>query len=203
MDKRAYHHGDLRHAMLAAAEAVLAERGVEAFSLRECARRAGVSPAAPAHHFGNVAGLLTALAAIGFEGLADAVDAAARDAPGDELHAAGVAYVRYGCAHPSRFRAMFGRFPLHHDDPALCAARERAYGGLRREIARRLARENLGATAAPERADAAAMFVWSTMHGLTVLLLDGNARGAFADAATMAGALMRMAEAAIRQPPSP
>ena len=55
-----YHHGDLRQAMITAAEAVLAEKGLAGFTLRECARRAGVSPAAPAHHFGNLTGLLTA-----------------------------------------------------------------------------------------------------------------------------------------------
>ncbi|WP_291820351.1 helix-turn-helix domain-containing protein, partial [Bosea sp. (in: a-proteobacteria)] len=72
-----YHHGDLRQAMIDAAEAVLAERGVGGFTLRECARRAGVSAAAPAHHFGNLAGLLTAVATLGFDGLSDAMDAAA------------------------------------------------------------------------------------------------------------------------------
>ena len=64
MDDRKYHHGDLRAALLAAAEAELAERGVEAFSLRQVAKRAGVSHAAPAHHFGDAQGLLTALAAV-------------------------------------------------------------------------------------------------------------------------------------------
>ena len=64
-----YHHGDLRQAMIEAAEAVLAEKGVGGFTLRECARRAGVSPAAPAHHFGNLVGLLTAIATLGFDDL--------------------------------------------------------------------------------------------------------------------------------------
>ena len=62
-----YHHGDLRNALVAAAEAELAEHGIEGFTLRGCAKRAGVSHAAPAHHFGDAAGLLTAVAAAGFE----------------------------------------------------------------------------------------------------------------------------------------
>ena len=74
MATKTYHHGDLRNALLDAAETVLAARGVEAFSLRACAKEAGVSHAAPAHHFRDVAGLLTALAARGF-----AQDAASGD----------------------------------------------------------------------------------------------------------------------------
>src|SRR5689334_18307265 len=81
-DGRRYHHGALRESLIATAEALLEERGVEGFTLRECARRAGVSPAAPAHHFGNVGGLLTAIATLGFAGLADALEAGAVDSDG-------------------------------------------------------------------------------------------------------------------------
>ena len=70
---RTYHHGDLRHALIEATESLLAEKGPEGFSLREVARRAGVSAAAPAHHFGDASGLLTAVATVGFDGLAAAL----------------------------------------------------------------------------------------------------------------------------------
>ncbi len=73
-DTRAYHHGDLRRALLAAALEAIEESGPAALSLRDLARRAGVSHAAPAHHFGDKAGLLTALAAEGFDLLADSAD---------------------------------------------------------------------------------------------------------------------------------
>ena len=73
--ERPYHHGALRAALIEAAEAVIAERGVDGFSLRETARRAGVSPAAPAHHFGDARGLLTALAAEAFRRFGDALAA--------------------------------------------------------------------------------------------------------------------------------
>ena len=63
---RPYHHGDLREKLVAAAEAIILERGVDGFSLREAARRAGVSPAAPAHHFGDTQGLLSEVALRGF-----------------------------------------------------------------------------------------------------------------------------------------
>ena len=64
--KATYHHGDLKEALLTAAEAVLRDRGLQGFTLRECARRAGVSHAAPKHHFGDVRGVLTEIAARGF-----------------------------------------------------------------------------------------------------------------------------------------
>src|ERR1700742_4950380 len=74
--KRAYHHGDLKDQLVAAAEAIILERGVEGFTLREAARRAGVSPAAPAHHFKDAKGLLAEVALRGFKDFGDALDAA-------------------------------------------------------------------------------------------------------------------------------
>ena len=89
---RPYHHGALRPALLAAAEAVIAERGVDGFSLRETARRAGVSPAAPAHHFGDARGLLTALATEAFRRFGDALEASDPGGTREErMHAQGMA----------------------------------------------------------------------------------------------------------------
>lgn len=104
-----YHHGDLPNALRAAAVEVITEKGVGAFSLREVARRAGVSHAAPAHHFGDTRGLLTSVAIEGFDtllmtmteaqiGLAD---------PEDRLVAVGRAYVRVGLEHPAHCSVMF------------------------------------------------------------------------------------------------
>jgi AcrR family transcriptional regulator len=83
-----YHHGALREALVEAAEALIREQGLEAFTLRECARRAGVSHAAPAHHFGDARGLLTACAAAGMERLADTIDGYVSLAPADDAAAA-------------------------------------------------------------------------------------------------------------------
>ena len=91
-----YHHGALREALIDATESLLAEKGPESFSLREVARRAGVSPAAPAHHFGDASGLLTVVATLGFEGLAAALrEAEARGGrdPRARLREQGAAYV--------------------------------------------------------------------------------------------------------------
>lgn len=108
--KPPYHHGDLRQALLDAAEAVLEERGVEGLTLRECARRAGVSHGAPAHHFGDVTGLLTEFTAISFEQFGKALSEARANAPPipfEQLLAIGLAYWEYARQHPARFRLMF------------------------------------------------------------------------------------------------
>ena len=97
---RPYHHGQLRQAILAAAVDALAESGPARLSLRELARRAGVSHAAPAHHFGDKAGLLTAVAVQGYELLGDALGGAA--ATGDFAEV-GVAYVLFAASHPGHF----------------------------------------------------------------------------------------------------
>jgi AcrR family transcriptional regulator len=117
-----YHHGDLRRAMTAAAATAVAERGPAGLSLRELARIAGVSHAAPAHHFGDKAGVLTAVATEGYTLLADALNDA-----GDDLLAAGLAYVRFAVDHPGHFAVMFDRSLLHADDAGLRAA-EQAHG---------------------------------------------------------------------------
>src|SRR5271165_4982256 len=90
-----YHHGALQDALIAATEAILAERGVEGFTLREAARRAGVSPAAPAHHFGDAKGLLSEVALLGFKEFGDALrraDEGAGSDPDRRLYAQGLAY---------------------------------------------------------------------------------------------------------------
>src|SRR4051812_26394436 len=98
-----YHHGDLKNALIQAAQALLAERGADDFSLREVARRAGVSPAAPAHHFGDAQGLLTAVATLAFEELTQVLRAGhARggDDPQLALREQGVEYVQFALRHP-------------------------------------------------------------------------------------------------------
>src|SRR5271165_20460 len=100
---RPYHHGDLRKQLVAATEALILERGVDGFSLREVARRAGVSPAAPAHHFGDTRGLLTEVARLGFSDFADALheaDLRGGDDPKKRLHEQGIANVTYALHRP-------------------------------------------------------------------------------------------------------
>lgn len=176
-----YHHGDLRHAMIEAAEAVLAERGVAGLTLRECARRAGVSPAAPTHHFGNLAGLLTVVATLGFDDLAQAMEKAAEAAERtgtSRLTAIGRAYLSTAVARPGRFRVVFGPRVLNTADPELRRAGGNAFAILVREV--RLHRS--GQVAPQQDKDAMGqaedlaeiLFAWSVPHGFALLLIDGK-----------------------------
>ena len=117
---RPYHHGDLRQAILTAAVAALAESGPARLSLRDLARRAGVSHAAPAHHFGDKAGLLTAIAAEGYNLLADTLTAAQRRTA--DFLEVGVAYVRFAVDHRAHFEVMFHPDLYHPDDPEVATA---------------------------------------------------------------------------------
>ncbi|MFT2020528.1 TetR/AcrR family transcriptional regulator [Streptomyces sp. 796.1] len=130
MATRPYHHGDLRRTLLAAAAATIAERGVAGLSLRALAHSAGVSHAAPTHHFGDKRGLLTALAAEGHGMLADALGSA-----GGDLLAVGVAYVRFAVEHRAHFAVMFQPDLYDTNDPQVSAARERANRSLTSALA--------------------------------------------------------------------
>ncbi|MEU9862736.1 TetR/AcrR family transcriptional regulator [Streptomyces sp. NPDC047971] len=164
-----YHHGDLRQAILTAALDVIATEGPSALSLRDLARRAGVSHAAPAHHFKDRAGLLTAVATEGFDLLAAAL------AEADDLRDAGVRYVRFAAEHPAHFQVMFQPDLHRPDDPELLAAKDRAGAGLRSGIASVPAD---GRGPDPRLAGVAA---WSLAHGFATLLLSHNLAGPIGD----------------------
>ncbi|MGA5197628.1 TetR/AcrR family transcriptional regulator [Streptomyces exfoliatus] len=161
-----YHHGDLRQAVLDAALDVIAADGPGALSLRDLARRAGVSHAAPAHHFKDRTGLLTALAAQGYGLLAEALAAA------PDLRERGVRYVRFAVEHPAHFQVMFQPELLRADDPDLLAAKERASTELRAGVA--------GLRELPD-ARTAGIAAWSLAHGFATLLLTHNVRDALGD----------------------
>lgn len=129
-EPRPYHHGDLRAALLRAAAEELAERGVEGFTLRSCARRAGVSHAAPAHHFGDVTGLLTEVAIDAFHSLAASINRqAAKAKTGTVEHAIAVAlgYVLFAIENPAEFTLMFRAQRLDTRRPDFRAAADSAF----------------------------------------------------------------------------
>lgn len=170
--ERRYHHGDLRRALLDEALGSIERAGPASVSLRELARRAGVSHAAPAHHFGDKAGLLTAIAAEGFDLLADELEAAfARTGSFLEV---GVAYVGFAVRHRAHFEVMFRPELLRADDQALVAARERSrqslYGPIG-SVPLEAGTDTLGAGVA----------AWALVHGLATLYLDGNLPPALGD----------------------
>lgn len=163
--KAAYHHGDLRDALIAAALAILEAGGDPAsLSLREAARRAGVSAMAPYRHFPDKEALLSAVATIGFARLGEALrQADGSPDPQEALVGQGVAYVAFACANPSLFRLMFGT--------ALAARRAEptASGGAYAVMATRVA-----ALEKPATSDDWAMCCWATAHGLASLAVDGQ-----------------------------
>ena len=166
-----YHHGNLRRALLDAVEAIVGEQGLEALTLRACARRAEVSPAAVSHHFGDKRGMLTEFAVEGLDALKAQVACELREAgadAGERVRGIGRAYVRTALERPAHFRVMFRRELLHED--------ERLQNGsvfelLMSEIAgldRFLGRE-------PHDLRPRAQFAWATVHGHALLLLDATA----------------------------
>lgn len=172
----AYHHGALREALLEAAAAVLLAQGVERFTLRECARRAGVSHAAPAHHFGDVRGLLTAFATLGFgrmTALMQARRAAAAPEPAAQLRAVGEAYLEFALANRAHFQLMFRNDRLERDDPALQAAGAAAFEQLRATLATYLQAHGAG----ERELSARLLLAWSVVHGFATLLLEDQLRG--------------------------
>lgn len=173
--KAAYHHGDLRHALLAAAEQELNEKGMEGFTLRGCAKRAGVSHAAPAHHFGDANGLLTALAAVGFQRFLATQDARQAKAGPDARArhaAAGLGCIDFALANPELFRLMFSSRRADFCDPALQEAGKAGFDHLVADVG-----AVLGAD--PRKSKVGMLDVmasWAIVHGLADLLLSGRMR---------------------------
>jgi AcrR family transcriptional regulator len=174
--RRAYHHGALRPALIEAAESVLAERGVEGFSLREVARRSGVSPAAPAHHFGDAAGLLAAVATSAFDNLTAAMQAGhtrGGDDPLARLREQGVGYVRFALRYPGRFALMF-RAGLK-EDQALQRSGHGAFQALEQAV-RDLYAIPSSQPLLPWQWNAL-LAIWSVVHGFAHLALAGQFDG--------------------------
>jgi AcrR family transcriptional regulator len=204
----AYHHGDLRNALLAATDALLSEAGLEKFTLRAVARRAGVSHGAPAHHFGDVSGLLSAYSTEGFAQLAAAMAqrrAAAPAQPFEQLIATGLAYVDYALAHRARFQLMFRSDRLDPTSQALEKAGGDAYGHLVDCIVG--LDTGTDPDAEPRRRRNAAL-AWSLVHGYATLTLDNryfaaHARGDRATALAMVEAMLRSMRPSFEQAPAP
>jgi AcrR family transcriptional regulator len=164
--KDSYHHGHLREALLESALVLLKEAGLESLTLREVARRAGVSPGAPYHHFKDKARLVQALAQRSLETLDKASLEATQDktTPTEKLHALGLAYIHYAVHHPDEFRIMFRpemSSPLEFPDPTTAPV----FRVLLSVIASSSENEQQQLTTA--------IAAWSLVHGLAVLLIDG------------------------------
>jgi AcrR family transcriptional regulator len=193
--KRPYHHGDLRAALLQAAEEILRSEGMQGLTLRAVARRAGVSHTAPAPHFGDLTGLLSELAALGFRRY-NARLAAAYAEPGARTPNVAVAhaYVSFARDNPALFLLMFRPERLDYTRPALREALDDARAQLMRtaEVA----------AVAPERGapDLAAIGRaagnWAVVHGFALLLIDGLL-GPFLESPACGGDMDALLDAAL------
>ncbi|MEK8052793.1 TetR/AcrR family transcriptional regulator [Ideonella sp. DXS22W] len=175
-ERNAYHHGDLKAALLRAAMASLEQGGAAAVSLREAARQAGVSPTAAYRHFADKDAMLAALAAQGFDAFTDAMQAAAEavqraaGAAGEPFAEMGVAYVRFAVAHPGMFRLMFGPAVADRSrSPELVASLARSTRLFEQGMA---ARTDITGDPRVE-----AVRAWALVHGLAMLVLDGMLPG--------------------------
>jgi len=160
--KRGYHHGELRVALVHAAGALLRERGPAGLTLREAARRAGVSHGAPYRHFANREALLSEVALEGFARLSEAL----REAAPHGGHAVAQAYVRFALGQPQRFRLMFSG--------ESGSVEQRPWSEAARDTARAFAEGFSGFARGQEETQRAAAAAWALVHGLSQLMLDGR-----------------------------
>jgi AcrR family transcriptional regulator len=180
MTRGSYHHGDLKAVILTHAAALVAERGADGVSLRELARSAGVSHAAPAHHFTDRRGLFTALAAQGWRMLAAALAEARPD-----FSDAARAYVRFAVDNPGHYEVMFDRSLLNPDDTELATAQAEAGAELASGVG------TLDDPRAREDPQSAGLAAWSLVHGFATLWLN-QAIDTDADPAATAQQVARM-----------
>lgn len=169
-DKKGYHHGDLRTALMDAALDMLSEEGIEKLSLRGVAKRAGVSQAAPYHHFKNRDQLLEAVAAQGFAQLRESLMHHAKEDPGgDFMRGMGVGYVMFAVKNPSLFRLMQGSyFKDAQNAPLLQQTSTASFNALVDGIRGALPDADEDTILIKSAA------AWSIVHGLATLMIDGR-----------------------------
>jgi len=168
-----YHHGDLRAALLEAGEAVLSETGVAGFSLRQVARKVGVSHSAPAHHFGDANGLLIALATDGFRRFLTAMQRRRDQAPEEireRIFASALGYLDFAQSSPALFRLMFNGDVCGPANQTLEQASHASFMHLADDVS--ALRQKSALEDASVMADVLAS--WSTVHGYADLLISGR-----------------------------
>lgn len=162
--KRPYHHGNLHEQLLLAGEQALSELAADDVSLREIARRAGVSHAAPKHHFGSMGVLLGEIAARGYENFVKALDEASHQSqqqdPSGRLIAMGRAYLRFAEDNRAIYSLMFGKVGSMAITPNMAQSSRAAWEQLEKAVADVVGSGN---------AAAAAVQVFATVHGLAML----------------------------------
>jgi AcrR family transcriptional regulator len=169
-----YHHGDLREALIKAADEIIAQDGIESFSLRTAAGRAGVSPAAPAHHFGSARGLLTEVAILAYQRADHYVEQAghSKDVVAD-VRAVSLAFISFVLHHPGHFRLMFRNDLVDRSDPRLAAVSKAPGMRLGRAVLAYRGRRDVDPGSFNDAADM--LCGLATLHGLANLVLEEKA----------------------------
>lgn len=173
---KAYHHGDLRNALIQAGLELLAEGGAVALDLRKVARKAGVSHAAPYRHFADKQALIAAINEEGFHRLAEQIQSALRevpDEPFEQLQGIALAYVRFAQENPWLMREMFSGLSIERETFASLQAASKAVYHLYVEVVKR--GQERGKIAEGE-ATALAGVLWSVLHGLAMLIIENQMR---------------------------
>ena len=168
--KQRYHHGHLSESLLQAVNDIASQFGIEAVTLRGCAKHVGVSPAAAFRHFQDKRALLTAFATRALNQLADtlaATEEKARASNLDSFHAVGMAYLSFALENPALFRAMWREETIYSRDEDYLAAAERLVGYLKEGFAGTIEDED------PNDFSPHEMLAWSSVHGMANLFVDG------------------------------
>jgi AcrR family transcriptional regulator len=168
-ERRGYHHGNLREALIEASLDLIAEKGPAGFTITEAARRAGVSSAAPYRHFRDADALLVEVALRGFDQFAQALTLAWNDGRPDPLSgftALGHAYLNFARQHPAYYAAMFETHAAPEASPPLIAAANQAF-----QVLRSATEELIAGIPQPDRPPALmmALHIWSLSHGIASL----------------------------------
>ena len=171
-----YHHGDLANALLQSARSVLNEKGIHGLSLRACAAKAGVSHAAPTHHFKSLRGLLTELAIIAYDEFTAALqqkyDQVSHEPPNVRLQKVGQAYVDFAIKEPQLFELMFSSTPLDVENLRLQESGAKAYQQLTAIVHPAFDEKNID----EDKREQAEALIRSIVHGYANLILNKQGR---------------------------
>jgi len=170
MSEKAYHHGNLRFALIEAALDILDESGIDAVSIRQVAKRVGVAHSAPANHFKNKRALFTALAAEIFKQLAQKIKLKLSNTPNnlnDSIHLFASTIVNFGLAYPNRYKLVWRKDELNHDDQTLYEIMEVIYKQLGEILLTHSQQSDIDV-------ESQVIALWSMIHGYVMLRLDGS-----------------------------
>ena len=179
-NRATYHHGDLRAALIEAADQIILESGIEQFSLRAAAKRADVTPGAPAHHFGSARGLLTEVAILAFDRLSRYLENAGQsNDAAEDMRTVTLAFVRFALDFSGHYRLMLRKDLVDRNEPRYRVSADRYAERVKQAIAAYKGKQGLDIQRSEDAADV--LFGLSLMHGLADLVLDDKANHFFGD----------------------